>query len=71
MPNGRLCCAAGVCCVRPAAVQAMSELLVETLKCEPEEAKLVSTWIHEHFALIPRGHGLEDVIHYIQSHDKP
>lgn len=63
------CCAAMICCDRKKAIRALALFLQKrSTLLTPIQAIRAATVIHDSFALVPRGHGLEDLIDYVHEH---
>lgn len=62
------CCAAGICCESVKAIRALALILQRDASLTPALALHAATVIHKDFVLVPRGHGLEDLIEYVHEH---
>lgn len=60
MFNGRACCLLQLCCAPAQQVEALSEWMVESWGCTPDQGKLYATSLLEQSDLAPKGlvHGL-------------
>lgn len=63
------CCAAGICCETVSANRALALILRNNdTSLTITQALRAAAMIHKDFVLVPRGHGLEDLIDYVHEH---